>query len=337
MALASIQKIRNVFPIPNADKIEGVEVLGWKCVVKKGEFKINDLCIYIEIDSLLPRSEYFEFLFKPEDKSEKYRLKTIRLRGQISQGLVLKIDGLLYFDFMTWREECKYSDLEIPEIIAGQDVTDFLDIEKYEKFIPANMQGLTKGNFPNFLQKTDEVRIQSQPDLLEKLAGKEFYITTKLDGTSATYYMFEGKFGVCSRNLELKDGNNIYWNMARKYNLEKIIPDGICIQGEICGPGIQGNKLKLNEPDLYIFNVRNIQGWDTKGNNIGMILNSKELKFVPCEMSGDYFDFSLEYLLELAKGEYPNGGKKEGIVVRSYDETISFKVLNNDFLLENGE
>lgn len=355
--LASIQKIKKVFPIEGADRIEGVEVLGWKCVVRKGIFKEGDLCIYIEIDTVIPKylldSEY--------SGDEKVRLRTVKMKGQISQGLVLSpmIPNFIN-SFRIIDGEDKVKNHFIVELdqdhfyienyndgfsfVEGQDITDILGIEKYEKSIPASLQGIIKGSFPGFLRKTDEVRIQSEPKLLELLKGKPYYITTKLDGTSATYYKLDGKFGVCSRNLELEKGDNVYWKMAEKYNIEELLREPLCFQGEIVGEGIQKNPMNIKGNELYIFNIYNIKtglflepfklGWK---NQLEFNSNLK-INFVPIEEYGESFNYTLEELLEKARGKYPNTNKnKEGIVVRSTDQTISFKVVNNDYLLKDEE
>src|SRR3972149_3367282 len=267
--LASMQKINKVFPIGGADRIEGVEVLGWKCVVRKGQFKEGDLCIYIEIDTIIPKYLLTDNL---EDKEE-IRLKTV----------------------------------------------------------------IIKGNFPGFLRKTDEVKVQSEPSLLEKLKGKPYYITTKLDGTSATYYKFNGEFGVCSRNLELEKGDNIYWRLAEKYKIEDWLPEGYAIQGEICGEGIQKNPLGIKGVNLYIFNIIKILGDIKLYCPDWQEWMEHPILFVIQEEYGDSFNYSLEELLEKARGNYSSGKRKEGVVVRSKDQTISFKVVNNDYLLKDEE
>lgn len=332
MTLATIQKIISVEPIQDADRIEKVKVLGWECVVKKGVFKEGDLCVYIEIDTLIPK-----YLLTGNEKDiEKIILKTVKMKGQISQGLVLPIYNEFYSAFMLWREECKYSDMEIPELKEGQDITDLLEVEKYEKPIPLSMRGLVKGDFPSFLNKTDETNIQTDPKLVSLIWGKPYYITKKMDGTSATYYKFDGKFGVCSRNLELKDGDNIYWEMARKYDLINIIKDGMCIQGEICGPGIQKNKLELKELKLFIFNCYAIKGREYVEPH--WLLKDYKLDFVPKIMEGESFHFTFSELLKIS-GEtlYDNLTPAEGIVVRSLNQRVSFKVINSSFLLKYGE
>ena len=194
--LASIQQIRDIQPIPNADAIEVVIINGWQVVAKKGEFKIGELCVYFEIDSFLPIKPEFEFLRKScykkmADGSKGFRLKTIKLRGQISQGLALPFDLFI---------NTKAAFVEI-----GQDVTELLQVKKYEMPIPPALQGFAKGNFPSFIRKTDQERVQNiWYKLNEKYNHINFEVTLKLDGTSATYYYRDGEIGVCSRNLNLK-------------------------------------------------------------------------------------------------------------------------------------
>lgn len=371
--LATIQEIKEINPIPNADNIEVATVMGWKVVVKKGEFKPGDLCVFIEIDSLVPKREWSKFLFDPSKENEYHRLRTVKLRKQISQGLALPLFPVLddYIGCMENDDEIIYVNdakkFKITPVKVGDDVTEYLGIKKYEKPVTGN-QGPNKiktGNFPHFLRKTDEVRIQSNQELLEELKGKPYYITQKLDGTSATYYKFKGNFGVCSRNLELFNPTkmsgswksfklwlkylfrktpkyippqNLYWRMANKYNIKEWLPDGYAIQGEIVGPGIQGNKLGLEKVELFIFNV-----WDIKEQKYLGLYNSKvnitpELNFVPCVEDNKQFNYTQEELLKMAEEQkYPNGSPSEGIVVRSIDQTISFKVINNKFALEYGE
>src|SRR3990172_9589436 len=307
--LASMQKINKVFPIEGADRIEGVEVLVWKCVVRKGQFKEGDLCIYIEIDTIIPK-------YLLTDNLEKY---------------VSHLD--IYEDHVEFTDgTAEWKTLGINVYISKN-----LGIKKYEKPIPLNMQGIIKGNFPGFLRKTNEVKVQSEPSLLEKLKGKPYYITTKLDGTSATYYKFNGEFGVCSRNLELEKGDNIYWRLAEKYKIEDWLPEGYAIQGEICGEGIQKNPLGIKGVNLYIFNIIKILGDIKLYCPDWQEWMEHPILFVIQEEYGDSFNYSLEELLEKARGNYSSGKRKEGVVVRSKDQTISFKVVNNDYLLKDEE
>jgi len=328
--LASIQKIESLTPIPGADRIETARVLGWDCIVRKGEFQVGDLCIYIETDTIIPK----QLLDETYEGDEQVRLKVIKMKKQISQGLVLKLMGTKYQTRVgDESEEC---------FDIGRDVSELLGVKKYVKEIPASMQGLIKGNFPSFIPKTDEVRIQGEMELLDLLRGKPYYITQKLDGTSGTFYKYNGVFGVCSRNMELKPGENVYWRMAEKYHIDEWLPDGYAIQGEICGPSIQGNKLGLEEVEMFIFNIYNISEHRYEPFDFisGFILyHGNEREFVPIlKIDDDGFYLTLEELLAMAtSGKYPNGTPQEGIVVRAIDQSISFKVINPEFCLKYGE
>lgn len=249
--LATIQLISDVQPIENADAIEKVRVLDWWCVSKKGEFTTGDPCVYFEIDSLLPSSNpAFSFLQKGSREvtvaieggtATGYRLKTVRLRGQISQGLALPVSTFaLGFG-------------------VGPDVSELLGIHKWEPPISKQMAAIARGPFPDFIPKTDEERVQNLGDTVRKHAGEKFYVTEKLDGASATFYRTEECFGVCSRNLDLLEGN-LYWNAAREFGVEAKLPVGFAVQGEIIGEGIQSNPLKRKGHKLYIFNVYSIVG-----------------------------------------------------------------------------
>lgn len=332
--LASIQIVNDVQPIEGADAIEKVTILGWECVSKKGEFKPGDLCVYFEIDSFLPVRDEFEFLrkssFKHMGDEQGFRLRTVRLRKQLSQGLVLPVSAF-------------------PGIsnTVDDDVTEFLNVKKWDPPVPAQLRGQVKGNFPGFLIKTDEIRIQSAPRLLHEIMGQPYYISTKLDGTSGTFY-YRDKFGVCSRNMELeKTDGNVYWDVATKCNLEEVLQSvgyNICIQGEICGPGIQKNPLKLNSVSFFVFNVFDIDKHRYFTLDEMKDFCSKHgLNTVPIEEEGDSFNYSsVSEILERAKGKYDTGNVKEGIVIREINNVfssrltgrLSFKAINNDFLLK---
>jgi RNA ligase (TIGR02306 family) len=244
--LASIQKVLDIQPIPNADAIECLTVLGWKVVAKKNEFKVGDLVVYFEVDSILKERPEVEFLRKSN-----FRIKTIKLRGQVSQGLCLPLSILA-------------GEVELPHdpYAEGDDVTSVLEVVKYEPYIPAQLAGTVKGSFPDFMHKTDEVRIQTVPSILTRHQNKKFYVTEKVDGSSMTVYLRNGEFGVCSRNLELKEteGNSL-WKTARELDLEnklKSLDRNMALQGELVGPGVQGNKYKLDKLNFFIFNIFDI-------------------------------------------------------------------------------
>ena len=328
--LASIQKIISISPIEGADKIEKAKVLGWECVVKKGIYHEGDLVVFVETDTKVPKKYLSD---NPED-TELVRLTVVKMKGQISQGLVLPLSIL-------------------PEGITpeeGLDVMELIGVEKYEKKIPQNMMGLLKGGFPNFIAKTDEVRIQSEPELIQKLWGLPFYITQKMDGTSCTIYN-NGEVHVCSRNYEVgrsqqtyheKNSNaseNVYWRIVDKYNLENIIPEGYYIQGEIFGSGINGNNMGLDGIEFNVFNVGKIGEGRLPYPEIMMFCNDYGLKLVPVLLEHSNFQISIPELELLSNGFHyiTNDSLQEGIVVRSFDQRISFKVINPFYALKYKE
>lgn len=340
--LASIQKIKYIKPIEGADNIETVGILGWECVSKKGEFQPDDICLYIEIDSLLPEIPEFEFLRKScwNESFKKFRLKTIKLKKQISQGLALPISVF-------------------PKLVGlnvGDDVTQLLGIEKYEPPIPAAIVGDAR-KFVWPISKTDEVRVQLDDEykFIETLTGRPYYISLKLDGTSSTFLIDpkDETFHVCGRNYSYQNKKaHSFWQIAERYNIEQGLREinekygvYIAIQGECLGPGIQKNKLGLQYSDLYIFNVINI-----KENKRFCLKDSLEIakqlniKFVPILEEGTHFVYTKEELLAKAEGKYnyffPTANPSqdmEGIVIRSICGDISFKAINNNFLLKNNE
>jgi len=335
MPPATVQRIREVTPIKGADFIEAVHVMGWTSVVKKGEFQPGDLCIYVEIDTLVPIVPELEFLrnscyFKrKDDDTEWFRIRTMKLRGVLSQGLILPLpEGL--------------------DAVEGQDVTEFLGAEHYEKPLDPCLGGEAWGQRPSFVRKTDEDRVQSVEDKLEALQGLPYYISQKLDGSSVTYAWTEHKdrsFFVCSRNLELKDTpESTAWNVSRKYGLQfiHVLSDlkDVYIQGELVGPGIQKNRQQLLDHDVYVFNMFRRtadMGWQPVDlEKMVAVVRGLGLKTVPILETGDSFNYTLEELLSKAQGFYPGTkNRQEGIVVRSQDQSISFKVLNNDYLLKD--
>ena len=323
--LASIQIISSLDKIEGADFIERATIMGWTCVVKKGEFKVGDKCIFCEIDSILPDKPWSEFL-----RPRGFRVKTIRLRGCLSQGVAFPTSILLNSE----------------EMEIGTDVGELLGITKYNP--PEPQERKTKGNFPSIIPKTDEIRIQSCLGVIDEIKGKNFYITVKLDGTSFTCGKRDSDLFVCSRNLELKEANNDYWRMVKKYNLNEILPDNFAIQAELCGPSWLKNRLKLSEPDIFVFNVFDIKnGKYLDYYDYSDFCEIHGLKRVPLErivFPKDGFDFSLENWLKIADGKYENTNNfREGIVIRPLVETysnvlkgrLSFKVISNKYLLKN--
>lgn len=333
--LASIQRISDIKPIENADSIEVARILGWNVVVKKGEFSIGDLCVYCEIDSLLPERSEFEFL-----KDRGYRIKTVKLRQQISQGICFPLDILPPTGSLILKE--------------GDDVTEILGVTKWEPKIPVGMSGKIKGSFPGFIPKTDETRIQSIPDLLERHNGTYCYVTEKVDGSSVTVFLREGEIGVCSRNMWMEDTpDNIFWATVHKMDVDNKLKTlntddvkNIALQGELLGPGIQGNKYGLKENVICWFNVFDIDAYKyLDKEDFASFVSSLGFKTVP--FIGEFvLNNTVDELVEISKGKSLLNDKihREGIVIRPCEEKedrklgrVSFKVINPDFLLKFGE
>lgn len=353
--LASIRRISDIRPIPGADRIVVAQVDGWECVVQKDEFQVGDPVIYVEVDSIVPERPEFEFL-----RDRKFRVRTIKLRGQVSQGLVLPLSIL---------PEGIYTD--------GLDVTEALGIKKYDpqaqqeallmqkqpkapqnRFIKFMMRfkwyrkffakPTRKGGFPDWIVKTDETRIQNMPALFdtESKKGTEFSVTEKVDGQSATYYLHRlskrrFEFGVCSRNIHLGEpDNSSYWTVAKQYDIENVLKqlvgdyDTIVMQGEICGNGIQGNKYHISGYDLFVFNLIYPDRKCTTAEIVELI-KPFGLKTVPIVEEGKKLPGTIAELVEYSKGNsvVRKQQKREGIVMRNTQSNISFKVINPDFLL----
>ena len=334
--LASVRIISDIQPIEGADMIELAIVDGWKVVVAKNVgHKVGDMVIYCEIDSFLPIRDEFEFLRKSSYKKmgdqEGFRLKTIKLRGQVSQGLILPIVVLNPPDTNIYVTP-----------FEGLDVTEMLEIVKYEPPIPAELSGKVKGLFPSFLRKTDEERVQNLTKEYEqyKSLGRNFYVTEKLDGSSATFYYKDGVFGVCSRNLELiETEGNTFWKVARELDLENKMRDfgvNISLQGELIGEGIQGNPYKIKGQTVRFFNLFDIdlQVYHSLA-HLGRALGIMGLKMVPIVDEFFVLPNTIEELLKYAEDKSVLNSKfdREGVVIRSNDRTISFKAISNKFLL----
>ncbi|MGH7974802.1 MAG: RNA ligase (ATP) [bacterium] len=334
--LASIQKVLDIQPIPGADAIEVLTILGWKVVGKKGEFKVGDLVVYCEVDSILPDEPEFEFFRKNH-----FRIKTIKLRGQVSQGITFPLsilDG--------------HAELPHDPYAEGDDVTALLNITKYEVYIPAQLAGIVKGNFPEFLHKTDEMRIQAVPELLFKHQGKKFYVTEKVDGSSMTVYLKDGEFGVCSRNLELKETEgNAFWKTARALDLENKLRGfhlNLGLQGELVGPGVQGNKYKLNKLNFFVFNVCSVEtGLALSYADFNHVVTTLGLTSVPLVGLNYTLPSTIDEIVFYSKASsvLNKDVHREGIVLRplieEYEEILrgrlSFKCINPDFLLKYNE
>lgn len=338
--LASLQPVISIEPIPNADAIELARIQGWQCVVKKGQFQPGDLGVFLEIDSVPPDDSRFAFLWHnnkdvgPTAQPANFRLRTVRLRGMLSQGLLMPTK--------------QFPELN-PPFVSGTDVTETLGITKWDPPLPE--AGDVAGVFLPAVPKTEEMRIQSAPSLLDELAGRPYVITLKCDGTSATFgiHRDSGQFTACGRNWSIKRGQNSYWRVAESYQLEKslLAHPHLVVQAEVVGPGIQKNRLGLPELQLRAFNVYDQQKGHFLGHDEAVaFLNEIKVPMVDVIEEGPSFNHCLDSLLAMAEGHYPGTqNEREGLVIRPKAECLSstlggrlsFKVISNRFLLKGGD
>lgn len=328
--MATIRVIDAIDSIEGADQIELAVVGGWKVVVKKGEYLPQDEVIYCELDSWIP-STVAPFLTKAGHFPKTYlgvegeRLRTVKLRGQISQGLILPI-----------------ALLEGKPVAEGEDVSELLGIVKWEA--PAEMiHAQAKGTFPSFIPKTDQERIQNLGKSLStwQTDGSVWEVSEKMDGSSMTVFVSDGVRGVCSRNLELKeDGGNTFWAVAHKQALFDAVEcwgGDLALQGELCGPGIQGNPYGLTEPQFFLYNVYDIK---TRCYFLPYLRNefvdSTKVLAVPLIGYRSLEGVGMADLLELADGKSCVGTKpvREGLVFKHRSSEQSFKVISNKWLLK---
>ncbi len=329
MKLASIQTISEIRPIDGADRIEAATVLGYQTVIKKGEFRPGDLCVWHEPDTVAAERPEYEFLRK-----QGFRLKVSRFKGQVSQGLALPL-----------------SVLPAANYTVGDDVTQLTGIRKYEKPLSPNLVGVAKGAFPSWIPKTDEPNLRSFPAALDEFIGRECVITQKVDGTSATYYLRNGEFGVCTRNLELlEDVNSMFWRVAREHRMREALATlggDFAIQGEVHGEGIQGNHLYLKGVSLRVFNLFDINAQAYASHiELERLCTAMALPMVRQVWRGE-LSFTLAQLVELASAQdYAPGQPAEGIVIRPVVEArsrilesgrLSAKVISERYALKHGE
>jgi RNA ligase (TIGR02306 family) len=336
--LATIRTIDAVRPIEGADAIECAVVGGWTVVTKKGEYQAGDLAVYCEIDSWIPY-KLAPFLSKGQEPREfdgikGERLRTIKLRGQLSQGLLLPLNPTC--------------DAIVSELMEGLDLSVPLGIVKYEPPVPAQLAGEVKGLFPGWLQKTDQERIQNLSSELALWISEShaWEMTEKLDGSSMTVYLNNGEFGVCSRNLELKpNAENSLWKVAVKNNLEsKLRAEGrnLALQGELVGEGIQGNPYKLRGQSYYVFDIYDIdRGCYFTPDERKALVTKHGIAHVPV-LGTLVMDetTTIADLLKIAEGKSVmgdiNGPEREGLVFKSKQFQCSFKAISNRFLLKTG-
>jgi RNA ligase (TIGR02306 family) len=335
--MATIEVIKEINDHPNADVIELAKVRGWQCVVRKGDFSAGDKVVFCEIDSWIP-NDLAPFLSKGDcvrdyNGIKGNRLRTVRLRGEISQGLVLPID----------KTE------GLADRAVGEDVSKELNIVKWEPEIPASLSGVVVGQFPtHIVPKTDEERVQN---IFESIDKEDLWeVSIKIDGSSMTIIHFEEEIRVCSRNLELKfskeNESNTFVTMTRLLK-EKIIKlsdeffkmfghKNFAIQGELYGPGIQGNPEKSKRHRFAVYNIYNINDrCYLKSKERLSLCDKVDLKHVPILFESIKAPDSMIQMLMIAEGKSIRAKEREGVVFKSLsDPGKSFKVISNKYLLK---
>lgn len=347
--LATIQKVAEIKPIPDADRIDAYRINGWWVVDQKEKYQVGDLVVYIEPDAWVPHS-LAPFLCRGKEPREYNgvpgeKLRTIRLKKQLSQGLLLPVDVLPFDDYDEGQELSEF-------YFVGHNVTDMLGIQKWEPAENPHLAGQMKGYFPSFLVKTDQERVQNLVTEIKEASEKGllFEVTEKLEGSSMTCYLIgkevdgeedrSWEFGVCSRNVDLKkDPENSFWKKAIELEIEEKMLSfsrDFAIQGELVGPGIQGNIYGLNANDFYVFDVYDIAA--------GRYLNPTErlelieamgLKHVPVLNSSTPCMPTVDGNLALADGKSRLANTaREGIVFKEINGGMTFKAVSNDYLLK---
>lgn len=339
--MATIRRIDDIRPIPDADAIECAVVGGWTVVVKRGEFKTGDLAVYVEIDAWIPH-DLAPFLSKGQEPREfegikGERLRTVKLRGQLSQGLLLPLHILTNYG----------ADLEVGDDVNSH-LAAHLQIVKYEPPIPAQLAGEVKGPFPGVVPKTDQERIQNLSNELDVWrAEADFWeVTEKLDGSSMTAYMINGEFGVCSRNLDLKRNNdNSLWKAAHTQALEEILVDcaqlynNIALQGELVGEGIQGNPYKKKGQHFFLFDVYLVdKGRYMTPAERHKFIHDTGVSHVPIIDRGGIIQQGMDSIIAGAEGKslLNEQTEREGLVFKRCDGKASFKAISNRFLIKTG-
>jgi RNA ligase (TIGR02306 family) len=355
--MARIVSVDSTVKHPNADSLDIVTVGGWRCVTKLGEFKQGDLAVYLEIDSWVPHI-IAPFLSKGNEPREYNgvkgeRLRTAKLRGQVSQGLLMPLTVLprsLGFEMplTVLPRSLGFEFSKVNGSAVGEDVSHWLGVQKWEAPIPAQLAGQVVGTFPSWGKRTDAERCQNLSNEIAEAYNNDikFEVTIKLDGTSMSAGVSpDGEFHVCSRNLSLNldQIGNTYVDVAKMYDLEnkmKALNRPLMISGEIIGEGIQKNQEKIKNQEFFVFNI-----WDPirseylSRDERMSIVTQLGLKHAPVlHQSVTLRELGLEkieQLLKFAEGPSLNAASREGVVFKTIDGTFMFKSISNEWLIRN--
>ena len=357
--LASIKEVKDILPIEGKDRIELAIIDGWSVIIKKGEFKVGDKCIYVEIDSVMPDRPEFDFL-----RGKNFRIKTMKMAGVISQGIcfpttLLKKDYPIGTDVTEELGIVQYEatrDIERPSNGGKRSPIKhypkwLMRYEWFRQYIYKKDHRGAKG-FPDFISKTDECRIENIPYILS--IKEPWLASEKVDGCSSTYALRKYKnwygkvkyeFIVCSRNLRLfGDDDSHYWKIAKSKKMESVLKcliednDWVALQGEICGPGIQKNKYKLKDFEFFGYNL--VYPTGRKGSiEAKKICEQYGIGWVPIVDEFFILPDTVEEVLKYAhaKSIVYDGTLREGVVCRSLDGKCSFKAVDPEFLIKYDE
>jgi len=346
--LVTVKTIDQITPIPDADRIEVARIDGWNVVVGKDQHHVGEKVAFFEIDSFLredlPRFEQFQSRGQKAMEVEGVELrghvlKTIKLRGVYSQGLIMSLEAV------------GFNPSEVAELTEGTDITNIAGALKWEPPLPTSVEII--GEFDTrHSPKTDAVRLQNIVDLWDEIREIDWTPTVKVDGTSQTFANFDGKIRVFGRNWELDPETSVGLKLARENGIFEDLEEmgnSSVIQAELVGPGIQANSLKLPGKRLIVFSV-----WRN-----GVKLERSEwpasaLKHSTPILGDEYLpkNFeSAEGLIDFVnglKGSVSKNVKDEGVVyhpvnpssvplelVNSLDRNLNFKVISNAWLLKN--
>lgn len=334
--LVTVRAVDELIPIEGADAIECAKIGGWTVVVKKSEFQVGDLCVYLEIDSFLPETDYrFQFLMNHKitwNGHHGARLKTIKLRGQVSQGLALPLKN---FPEVAQDYNGEQQD---------QDFSELLNVLKWEPVINAQLAGKVRGNFPSQIHKTDQERAQNIVGKIFADLDRVYEVSVKLEGSSMTVANIDGDIQVCSRNMSLRldDEGNAFIKTADNSGALDIINQhpNFAFQGEIMGPGVQGNHEGFTELRYYIFDIFNIKEgiYLPPEDRFNFISDySTQLDHVPILEYKSLRQLgitNIDELIAYADGPSINHKNREGLVFKAMDSDFTWKIISNRYLLK---
>jgi len=337
--LASVQKITNLTKIGEKCNEEIATVLGWKVLVHIDQFKVGEKVIFFEIDSILPSGKKWTKKIKPKN----LHIKTRKNYNEIIQGFVMKLD------ILKKEDNFQKLNIKIEDLEEGYDLTDILEVKKFDENSEEGQKELEKVFPSELIEKSDEIRCQSNLNYIELFAGKEFYSSLKYDGSSATYLIDPKtkKFRVCSRNMGLNlDEKNIYNEIAKKYDIQNKLlkfEGNYAIQGEVYGPKVNKNPLKVSELKIAIFTIKDIKNNYYLGfDEMVKVCKEMDLPMVEVIEEGVFNYKTIDELVLKSKGNYPGtDGPREGLVYRVKKDwnkdgiRLSFKVINDDYLIKS--